>query len=64
MMDNVFEGGVRRFAAVTILIWVGAMIFVYLVGGRASVNQWSALGSLAAPAIWLLSCVVRAKFKR
>jgi len=47
-MDNVFEGGVWRFASVTHQIWLGSMIFVYVVGGQASVNQWSALASLAA----------------
>ena len=64
MIDNLFKGSALRFAAVTILIWLISMTFVYVVGGRASINQSSALGSLAAPAIWLLSQVVRRMFKQ
>ncbi|MFM0068976.1 hypothetical protein [Paraburkholderia aspalathi] len=64
MMDDLFKGSVLRFTAVTVAIWLGAMAFVYFVGGRASVNQWSALGSLAAPGSWLLSRLARALFRR
>lgn len=64
MLNNLYGHGVLRFATSTIATWLLAMIFVYLVGGRASINQWSALGALASPAIWLLWCLIRNLLKR
>lgn len=58
-MGRLFEGSVLQFAIGTIVTWLMAMAFVFVFFGRSAINEWSALGALASPAIWLLSRLVR-----
>lgn len=52
--SGLFGGSTLRFAVATILGWCGSMAFVYALGGAAAINEWSALGGLAGPGIWVL----------
>ncbi|WP_034302974.1 hypothetical protein [Herbaspirillum sp. RV1423] len=51
---GLFGRSTMAFAVNTLIIWVFAMVIAYLVGGYAVLNPYTAIGALAAPALWLL----------